>query len=55
MARYEYRCQDCGARFEIEEAMAEHGSDGSPACPECGRASTEQVLSAFYPDTSDKT
>lgn len=35
--------------------MAEHGSEGPPECPECGPASTEQVLSAFYLDTSDKT
>lgn len=55
MARYDYRCTECGARFEIEEAMSEHGSESSPQCPECGSVRTEQVLSGFYPDTSDKT
>ena len=55
MTRYDYRCEECGARFEIEETMSEHGSEGPPECPECGSGSTEQVLGSFYPDTSDKT
>lgn len=55
MSRYEYRCHDCDHRFEIRESISEHPRDAHPECPECGSRVTEQVLSPFFPDTSDKT
>lgn len=55
MARYEYRCEDCGHTFEIEERISEHEADASPECPECGGRETRQLPSPFFPDTSDKT
>lgn len=33
MARYDYRCPECGAQFEVEHPMAEHPS---VTCPTCG-------------------
>lgn len=33
MARYDYRCPDCGAVFEVEHAM---GDDPEVSCPSCG-------------------
>lgn len=55
MPRYEFRCEDCGEAFEVERSMAEHGRAGSPECPACGSEETSQRMSAFFPDTSDKT
>lgn len=55
MARYEYRCEDCGESFEIQERISEHEADASPECPACGSQETEQVMTPFFPDTSDKT
>jgi putative FmdB family regulatory protein len=55
MARYDYRCEDCGTTFEIQERISEHEADASPECPECGSRETRQQMSDFFPDTSDKT
>lgn len=55
MARYDYRCEDCDETFEVEEPMSEHGGDEQPECPSCGSEDTRQVMSPFYPETSDKT
>jgi putative FmdB family regulatory protein len=41
MPIYEYRCRDCGERFE--ELTAADAAD--PACPRCG-GETERLLSA---------
>lgn len=40
MARYDYRCKECGNVFEVVHSMSEH-----PAitCPKCG-ASCERVF-----------
>ena len=42
MARYDYRCPDCGAEFEVEHPMAEHPV---VMCPSCG-AKANQVFGA---------
>lgn len=55
MARYEYTCEECGATFVVEELISEHDRDASPECPECGSGDTRQLMSEFFPDTSDKT
>lgn len=55
MARYEFRCEDCGESFEVERSMSEHEREGPPACPECGSGDTRQLMSGFFPDTSDKS
>ena len=33
MARYDYRCPECGTEFEVEHPMSEHPVI---TCPECG-------------------
>jgi len=49
MAVYEYECRDCGKRFELSMSMSEHDRrrTESPACPECGKSDTSQVVSLF--------
>lgn len=42
MPLYDFRCAACRARFE-----ARTGPDELPACPECGAAETERLLSPF--------
>jgi len=45
MPVYEFECERCQARFE--ELMAS-GAD-SPACPSCGSAQTQRLLSPVSP------
>ena len=54
MPLYEYRCRDCGARFErlVRSTSAADASDtvaARPAivCPTCESAQVERLLSAF--------
>jgi len=42
MPIYEYRCQDCGTRFEKLVRRAEE-----PACPSCGKKHLSQEFSVF--------
>ena len=42
MARYDYRCTDCGNVFEVEHPMSERPSI---TCPVCGKPA-ERVFSA---------
>lgn len=45
MPIYEYKCSECGHRFE---ALQRIGADGSDlACPRCGTPRPEKMLSAF--------
>lgn len=44
MPIYEYRCEDCGTRFE--KLVRSSDTDG-PSCPGCGTAHLEQELSTF--------
>jgi putative FmdB family regulatory protein len=44
MPIYEYQCKKCGHAFE----HLHNTSDlSAPACPECGAANPEKVLSSF--------
>jgi putative FmdB family regulatory protein len=45
---YEYACQSCGHRFE--ELVGSHagGEAAEVACPECGSAKIERLLSTSY-------
>jgi len=49
MAVYEYECAGCGNRFELSMSMKEHDDRRSepPACPECGKTETRQLVSLF--------
>ncbi len=42
MARYDYRCPECGNQFEVEHPMSEHPL---VTCPTCG-AQANQVFGA---------
>jgi putative FmdB family regulatory protein len=44
MPIYEYRCTQCGRRFEHLQSRRENSS---PHCPACGDGSTERLLSTF--------
>lgn len=45
MPLYEYRCRDCGHRFEILQRLGE-GAEGL-ACPGCGAEALAKQYSTF--------
>jgi len=45
MPMYEYRCRDCGERFE--ELRGSNEGDEGMECPRCGESRVERLLSAF--------
>jgi len=45
MPLYEYRCPECGHRFEILQRMGE-GAEGL-TCPTCGAGKVEKQFSTF--------
>jgi putative FmdB family regulatory protein len=45
MPLYEYRCRDCGHRFEVLQRSGA-GAEGVE-CPRCGAARPERTLSTF--------
>lgn len=45
MPIYEYRCQTCGARFELRVSFAE--ADRLPECPHCHSQETRKQVSMF--------
>jgi putative FmdB family regulatory protein len=49
MAVYEFECSECGRRFELTMSMSDHERLKSepPACPECGKRETHQLVSLF--------
>jgi putative FmdB family regulatory protein len=42
---YEYRCQQCGKRFEMLRRMAD--ADRELECPECRSGEVERQVSTF--------
>ena len=45
MPIYEYRCKQCGQKFEIRQSVGEDGSGLS--CPECESGNPERLISIF--------
>ncbi len=45
MPLYEYRCPECGQRFEILQKIGQ-GAEGL-ACPRCGAGRVEKQFSTF--------
>jgi putative FmdB family regulatory protein len=45
MPLYEYRCRDCGHRFEILQRLGQ-GAEGL-ACPRCGADQLDKQYSTF--------
>lgn len=50
MPLYEYRCPECGHRFEMLQRMGE-GAEGL-ACPRCGAGKMEKQFSTFAASSS---
>jgi putative FmdB family regulatory protein len=50
MPLYEYRCRECGHRFEILQRLGQ-GADGLE-CPHCGAPGVEKQYSTFAASTS---
>ena len=44
MPIYEYKCQDCGTKFE---KLVRHSDAAETACPSCGKTRLEQQFSTF--------
>ncbi len=53
MAIYEYRCLECGEKFE--KFVRSTGSLQEIECPKCGGRKVEKLLSAFGLSTSGST
>ncbi|MCX6616126.1 MAG: zinc ribbon domain-containing protein [Acidobacteria bacterium] len=53
MPIYEYLCRTCNARFE-KLILGRH-IDSPIACPRCGKAETEQLLSTFAVSTTNSS
>ncbi len=51
MPLYEYRCEDCGHRFEILQRLGEGA--GELACPQCGKERLEKQFSTFASAAAD--
>jgi len=51
MPIYEYRCNDCGNRFEILQRLGQ-GADGE-SCPSCGEERIEKQFSTFASSTAE--
>ena len=45
MPLYEYRCRECGHRFEILQRLGQ-GAEGLE-CPHCGAPGVEKLFSTF--------
>ena len=45
MPLYEYRCGECGAKFELLRPMSQ--ADAMATCPFCGSTETRRALSLF--------
>ena len=46
MPVYEYRCEECGKRFDVRASFAEKQAGLEPACPSCEGRRAKQVITA---------
>lgn len=46
MPVYEYRCEECGERFDVRASFAEKQAGLEPACPSCEGRRVRQVITA---------
>jgi putative FmdB family regulatory protein len=44
---YDYKCQDCGKRFDIRASISAYSEGLEAECPECGSDKTTRGFSAI--------
>ena len=52
MPLYEYRCTECGEKFEVRQSMGEDGSKLN--CPKCQAGKPEKLFSTFFSSGSSE-
>jgi putative FmdB family regulatory protein len=50
MPIYEYKCQNCGEKFELRLSISHDKK--SLKCPKCGQADPERIFSPFQTGSS---
>ncbi len=53
MPLYEYRCQQCGAKFEALVSFSQ--KDTPVVCENCGSEQTEKLMSTFASAGTERT
>lgn len=54
MPVYEYKCRECGHKFELRRSLTD--SHNAPVkCPRCGKSETERVYSPFSGGTRESS
>ena len=54
MPAYDYKCQDCGAEFEIRMSIASYSEGVTPECTVCGSKRTERSFGGITVLTSGR-
>jgi len=54
MPIYEFRCKNCGHKFE-ELVFSSLSEKNDVVCPRCGKKNAEKLLSAFSSGTASST
>ena len=54
MPTYQYRCDECGKKFERSETISEHGTS-KMNCPKCGSKKVSQIPGNVFVVTSKKS
>jgi putative FmdB family regulatory protein len=55
MPVYEFKCDDCGHRFDIVATLAEKDAGLSPTCPRCSGKRVRQLFGRFTVLAGSKT
>jgi len=53
MPIYEYRCTQCGERFDVRQAIDEDGS--KVTCPKCQAGNPRKLLPTFFSTNSSES
>ncbi len=54
MPTYQYRCEQCRAKFKRTESIAKHEAE-KPRCPKCGSEKVSWIPGQFFTVTSKKS
>ena len=46
MPLYDYRCEECHAKFEVRATIQEKGAGLKPECPKCHSRKTRQMITS---------